>query len=97
MTAKRLDDPRGQILAAIRTSVRERGIPPTLQEIADAVGLSSLSSVHHHLRVLQKQGAIRRDPDKARAIVIADIYPVNDEAAPVAPGSRSRPHERDHS
>lgn len=80
MTAKRLSDPRGQILAAIRTSVRERGIPPTLQEIADAVGFSSLSSVHHHLRVLQKQGAIRRDPDKARAIVIADIYPPEDGA-----------------
>lgn len=78
---------RGRILAAIRTSMRERGYPPTTRELADAVGLASTSSVIHHLRVLAEQGRIRRDPDRARAIVLPDIHPVNDEAAPDAPGT----------
>ena len=96
--AKRLADPRGQILAAIRESMRTRGYPPSLRELAETVGLASTSTVTHHLRVLETQGAIRRDPDRARAIVIADIYPTQDEAAPVAPGAAPDPQkEIDHS
>jgi repressor LexA len=93
VTAKRLTNPRGQILDAIRASMRERGIPPTMRELADTVGLASTSSVEHHLRVLAEQGAIRRLPGAARAVVIADIHPTQDEAAPDAPGTAPDPQK----
>lgn len=92
MTVKRLTDPRGRILAAIRTSVRDRGYPPTIREIGDAVGLSSTSTVLHHLRVMEADGWITRPPGCVRAIVIADIHPES-EAAPVAPGAAPDPTE----
>jgi hypothetical protein len=78
VTAKRLTDPRGQILAAIRYSMRTRGYPPTMREIAAAVGFSSTATVSHHLRAMAADGLIRRDPDKPRAIVIADIQPTEE-------------------
>jgi repressor LexA len=90
VTAKRLTDPRGKILAAIRASMKERGYPPTVRELGDAVGLSSTSSVLHHLRVLREQGLITRAPGSARALVIADIHPES-EAAPDAPGAAPDP------
>lgn len=78
MTAKRLNDPRGQILQAIRDSMRTRGYPPSIREIAAVVGLASTSSVRHHLLAMAEDGLIHRDPDKPRALVIADIYPSED-------------------
>lgn len=54
----------------IRNEVREKGYPPSVREIGEAVGLASSSTVHGHLERLEKKGFIRRDPTKPRAIEI---------------------------
>ena len=61
-----------QILDHILDTVNERGYPPAVREIGEAVGLSSPSTVHSHLSALVKAGYIRRDPSKPRAIEILD-------------------------
>ncbi len=61
-----------QILDYILTTVSDRGYPPAVREIGEAVGLSSPSTVHSHLSALVKGGYIRRDPAKPRAIEILD-------------------------
>jgi repressor LexA len=58
------------ILEVIRGSVAERGYPPSMREIGDAVGLSSLSSVTHQLNQLELAGYLRRDPNRPRALEI---------------------------
>jgi repressor LexA len=58
------------ILDVIETSMRERGYPPSVREIGEAVGLTSPSTVHTHLATLQRLGYIRRDPTKPRAIEV---------------------------
>jgi len=58
------------ILAYIADTLRERGFPPSVREIGEAVGLTSPSTVHTHLATLQKHGFLRRDPDKPRAIEV---------------------------
>ena len=58
------------ILEFIKTEVREKGYPPSVREIGEAVGLASSSTVHGHLDRLEKKGLIRRDPTKPRAIEI---------------------------
>lgn len=57
-----------RILEFIRQTVRERGYPPTVREIGEAVGLTSSSSVHAQLSNLEKRGLLRRDPTKPRAM-----------------------------
>src|SRR5436190_16608340 len=57
-----------RILDYIRDTVRERGYPPTVREIGDAVGLTSSSSVHAQLANLERRGLLRRDPTKPRAM-----------------------------
>ncbi|HEX5672241.1 MAG TPA: helix-turn-helix domain-containing protein, partial [Acidimicrobiia bacterium] len=52
--------------------VAQRGYPPSVREIGDAVGLSSPSTVHSHLSTLVKAGLLRRDPTKPRAIEVLD-------------------------
>ncbi|WP_430593338.1 transcriptional repressor LexA [Humidisolicoccus flavus] len=59
-----------QILACIQHSVAQRGYPPSMREIGDTVGLSSLSSVTHQLGQLELAGAIRRDPNRPRALEV---------------------------
>jgi repressor LexA len=61
---------RREILDFIAAQLRERGYPPSVREIGDAVGLTSSSTVHAHLTTLQKQGYLRRDPTKPRAIEV---------------------------
>jgi repressor LexA len=61
-----------QILQYIRRSVRERGYPPSVREIGEAVGLASSSTVHGHLARLQAKGYLRRDPTKPRAIELLE-------------------------
>ncbi len=61
---------RREILEFIEASLRDRGYPPSVREIGEAVGLTSSSSVHAHLATLQKQGYLRRDPTKPRAIEV---------------------------
>lgn len=56
------------ILEVIRTSVTQRGYPPSIREIGDAVGLTSTSSVAHQLRTLERKGYLRRDPNRPRAV-----------------------------
>lgn len=61
---------RREILDFIAAELRERGYPPSVREIGQAVGLASPSTVHAHLRVLQRLGFVRRDPTKPRAIEV---------------------------
>ena len=61
-----------QILEFIKEEILHRGYPPTVREICETVGLKSTSSVHAHLSTLEKNGYIRRDPTKPRAIEICD-------------------------
>jgi repressor LexA len=56
------------ILEVIRSSVTNRGYPPSIREIGDAVGLTSTSSVAHQLRSLERKGYLRRDPNRPRAV-----------------------------
>jgi repressor LexA len=59
-----------QILDVIERHMRDRGYPPSVREIGEAVGLTSPSTVHNHLATLQKLGYLRRDPTKPRAIEV---------------------------
>ena len=61
-----------EILNYIKNEILERGFPPAVREICQAVGLKSTSSVHSHLESLERNGYIRRDPTKPRAIEILD-------------------------
>jgi repressor LexA len=70
MTEPVLTEKRREILNFIEVQQRERGYPPSVREICEAVGLTSTSTVHSHLATLQKQGFLRRDPTKPRAIEV---------------------------
>ena len=59
-----------KILAYIKTEIRAHGYPPSVREIANAVGLKSTATVHDHLQRLERQGYIRRYPLKPRALEI---------------------------
>lgn len=61
-----------EILEFIKESILNRGYPPAVREICEAVHLKSTSSVHSHLETMEKNGYIRRDPTKPRAIEIID-------------------------
>ncbi len=83
--AQVLSAKRREILDCISASVRDRGYPPSVREIGETVGLTSSSTVHAHLAVLQREGYLRRDPSKPRAIevcydpsskVLADSRPI---------------------
>lgn len=66
----RLTDKQQAILEFISRSVANRGYPPSMREIGDAVGLASLSSVTHQLTRLELAGYLRRDPNRPRALEI---------------------------
>ena len=70
--AGRISKKQQEILDYIKTEILEKGYPPTVREICETVGLRSTSSVHSHLSTLEKNGYIRRDPTKPRAIEICD-------------------------
>ncbi|MCI5500660.1 MAG: transcriptional repressor LexA [Lachnospiraceae bacterium] len=61
-----------EILEYIKSQIINKGYPPAVREICEAVNLKSTSSVHSHLETLEKNGYIRRDPTKPRAIEIID-------------------------
>lgn len=63
-----------QVLSFIKEKVTERGYPPSVREIGEALGLSSPSTVHSHLSSLVKAGLLRRDPSKPRAIEVLDPH-----------------------
>jgi repressor LexA len=64
-----------RILTFIAETVRQRGYPPTVREIGEAVGLTSSSSVHSQLANLERKGLLRRDPTKPRAIGLSEARP----------------------
>lgn len=70
--AGRITNKQEEILNYIKNEILKRGFPPTVREICQTVGLKSTSSVHSHLESLEKNGYIRRDPTKPRAIEILD-------------------------
>src|SRR5579863_4116597 len=57
-----------RILEVIRAFTAEHGYPPSVREIGERVGLSSSSTIHAHLKALEKRGVISRDPTKPRAL-----------------------------
>jgi repressor LexA len=74
-----LTERQQQVLDYIRETVHDRGYPPSVREIGEAVGLSSPSTVHSHLSGLVEAGAIVRDPTKPRAIMIVEDTPVTSD------------------
>lgn len=72
MSKEQLSDKQQQILEFIKHRILEKGYPPAVREICEAVHLRSTSSVHAHLETLERKGYIRRDPTKPRAIEIID-------------------------
>ena len=70
MSEATLAGKRRRILEFIAEQIRERGYPPSVREIGEAVGLTSPSTVHTHLQVLQREGYLQRDPTKPRAIIV---------------------------
>ena len=69
-TSETLSARQTDILAFIEKTVGDRGYPPSVREIGEAVGLASPSTVHSHLHTLQRLGYLRRDPSKPRAIEV---------------------------
>ncbi|HJB01381.1 MAG TPA: transcriptional repressor LexA [Candidatus Mediterraneibacter merdavium] len=72
MAQGKISKKQKEILEYIKSQILQRGFPPAVREICEAVGLKSTSSVHSHLETLEKNGFIRRDPTKPRAIEILD-------------------------
>ena len=72
MAYGKISDKKREILDYIKTEILNKGYPPTVRDICEAVKLKSTSSVHSHLETLEKNGYIRRDPTKPRAIEIVD-------------------------
>ena len=79
-----LSDKQLAILEMIQRSVSTRGYPPSMREIGDAVGLSSLSSVTHQLNQLELSGYLRRDPNRPRALEVLIEVPSNDTDLPAS-------------
>jgi len=71
MSEATLAGKRRRILEFIAEQIRDRGYPPSVREIGEAVGLTSPSTVHTHLQVLQREGYLQRDPTKPRAIIVS--------------------------
>ncbi len=72
LTGKQLE-----VLEFIKSELYNKGYPPSVREICEAVNLKSTSTVHGHLERLEKKGLIRRDPTKPRAIEILDNSPLS--------------------
>lgn len=83
-----LTDRQHKVLEVIRDSVSERGYPPSIREIGDAVGLTSTSSVAHQLRTLERKGFLRRDANRPRAV---DVRGLEDMPRSPEPGGASLP------
>lgn len=67
-----LTERQRQVLQFIKDEIRQKGYPPSVREIGEAIGLSSSSTVHGHMARLEEKGYIRRDPTKPRAIEVLD-------------------------
>src|SRR5580692_9339804 len=71
------------ILDVIRSFTCERGYPPSVREIGERVGLSSSSTIHAHLKALERRGMISRDPTKPRALRSGGVPPADALVIPV--------------
>lgn len=72
MISGKISKKQEEILEYIKSEIVSRGFPPSVRDICEAVHLKSTSSVHAHLETVEKNGYIRRDPSKPRAIEILD-------------------------
>ncbi len=72
MSQGKITSKQQEILQYIKDTILGKGYPPTVREICEAVHLKSTSSVHSHLETLERNGFIRRDPTKPRAMEILD-------------------------
>ena len=72
MSYGKITEKQQEILDYMKAQIINRGFPPSVREICEAVSLKSTSSVHSHLESLEKNGYLRRDPSKPRAIEIVD-------------------------
>jgi len=72
-----------RILEFIGRTVRERGYPPTVREIGEAVGLTSSSSVHAQLANLERKGLLHKDPTKPRAMTLSEEHRAEGTAVPI--------------
>ena len=70
MASPKISTRQREILTFIEAQMRDRGYPPSVREIGEAVGLNSPSTVHTHLNTLNRLGYLRRDPTKPRAIEV---------------------------
>lgn len=70
--SRRGEESQERILAFIKEEIQDKGYPPSVREICQAVGLKSTSTVHAHLNELENQGLIRRDATKPRALEVLD-------------------------
>ncbi|HMR11551.1 MAG TPA: repressor LexA, partial [Polyangiaceae bacterium] len=71
-----------QTLSFIRSSINERGYPPTLREIGEHMGIKSTNGVNDHLRALERKGYLRREDMKSRALKLvhdSEPTPANDD------------------
>lgn len=65
-----LTERQRKVLAFVERSIRERGYPPTLREVCAELGVTSTNGASDHLRALERKGYLRRDPTRARAMVL---------------------------
>lgn len=84
MAVATLTGKRRQILEFIADHIQRNGYPPSVREIGEAVGLSSSSTVHTHLQLLQREGFLRRDPTKPRTLSVS-FEPTSGAAISVRP------------
>jgi len=86
---------RQRILDCIARTVEERGYPPSVREIADAVGLASTSAVHHHLIALERDGLLERSSHSSRALRLTARAEASEAADPAKVTPFRMPMERD--
>lgn len=79
------------VLGVIRKAVKDRGYPPSIREIGDAVGLNSTSSVAYQLKELERKGFLRRDPNKPRAVDVRLDEPEESETTANGTEAEARP------
>lgn len=87
-STSQLTDRQSRIMDVIQRAVAERGYPPSVREIGEAVGLKSPSSVHSQMNTLEEMGYIRRDPTHPRAI---EVLAENGQTPPVTTPTRTVP------
>lgn len=87
MRTPKLGKRQCQIYDFINTYTQTHGYPPTVREIGEAVGLASPSTVHVHLKVLERHGLIKRDPNKPRTLEVTT------SDTPLAPHAPLEPHQ----